>query len=476
MVIQVITITILGFAIVGFGSVRHRNRQRNLVVDDDDVPACVSLNRNATSRRHEACVLNGLVVVIQCVRIRCIGCSGQRLTNGLGTGLVVSYLDFGAVEIMVNGVVSLIQLEVRVVGVRLIKAIVLGRNKLSTCTGNLSFLIINGPVIENVSRRGRLRGRTLRCTRYGLDFILVVRHGAHVGAVSCHLVLNDNILLFPNGHKCIVLAVFVSCDLCCNLRVVGIARPPVVVLVPIDKHGARSILRSISCVVARFRHLCPADKLVAIACGSSLDINSFINVESLSGSWVRVNRARGTVILIPINMRRSALVNRGILGTQLDGISLGSITVVDNARVLLKNGEVTTGIHMDAGITELTILVILDDPVCEAIAAGWRHCRSSGCNGIVNIKVVVRRNSTTASAVIGIFQAVLNVNACCAGKFFTPFGVKIELLGNPPTIFLDILVVSGTVTPFVHIVGIQTRVVILSHGRFIQDVAVGIHF
>ena len=373
----------LGGAVVGVGLLIRRNRQRERVVDRDDVAFDLDRSRRC-----------GIIAVVnQALRLilgsradrdrvcASADCHGAVVSDHDGranyrrTG--VSFLDGsgGAKQVMVYRVVSLVQLEVRVVGMRLIEAItVLGRDE-RCCFANMLGTIVNSPVVEDVGLRGSRGGRAGRSSGVNLHGLRIARYQAHSFLALGHRIVDSDLLLLPDSIEILIGILFVSSNLSSCVTVVCISAR----VVPSNPgRGCGSALRP-----SLERISSTSGNILALA--KAIDVHSSIDLDGL----VLAISIGGPVVLIPIDVRRGSLFGVLVDSLQLDGVGVlptflnilssdiclrGSIL---NPRVALQNSEGPACGDSGLSINVSSAIPSLKHPVVEYLSRrSSRRCAS----------------------------------------------------------------------------------------------------
>ena len=291
--------------------VSNRNRQRKRVVNDDDVVVRVCINRNLLARiiRIECAILIGRIELSR-------GCCCVLGTNRLRCAFLNGNSNLRAQQVVVHGDVCLVQLEVSVVGVLLIlTAGVLVRREVGVFA-NMLGAVVNGPVVKDVSRRRSSCGRTYSGTGLNQNGFARGVNRSHAGAVGSHSVVNGDFALFPHGEEVFVGLFLISCNLggsvTVNIRVTRTG--------PHKEVGSGATLG-----------LGPTLEGVARARLSADDIHGLIDLDTGIGVVQRTLAiVLGTVVAVPIDVRRSLDFFVPVHGLQLDDVVIVVIRVIDH--------------------------------------------------------------------------------------------------------------------------------------------------
>ena len=98
----------LGLTVIGMARIIGLNGQRNGIVDSDDIIRWIRNNRDALLR---TVAIHGRIGIIS---VKCRSLTGrQRFADGLRVSLISRNLYLSALQIMMDGVIGLIQVEVQ---------------------------------------------------------------------------------------------------------------------------------------------------------------------------------------------------------------------------------------------------------------------------------------------------------------------------------------------------------------------------
>ena len=219
-----------------------------------------------------------------------------------------------------------VQLEMRIVSDFFIHAIAaLPRSKVSCISYDLAiFIFAVCPILKNVILSRRC-GRSGSGTGSSLNGFRSRINATHTFTIACDCVMNSYILLFPLSQQSMVGSIFVCGDLCrfkfgCKRTI--LIKLAVCVIVE-NKHCTCNICRRVIRRRCRLRDRSPTLKCISGASRCCMDIYSFVNLKFSTFRIVQricIKRSRRTVILIPIDMRRSSFINLFILSTELNRI------------------------------------------------------------------------------------------------------------------------------------------------------------
>ena len=429
---------------VGRGLARNRNRERERVVDSDDV----AISGHGHRLARIVGVNRKVLALIRGNRSRRVLCADDFLRRH-----VFSHLGRGALEVVVHRDGSLVQLEVRVVGVRLVEAIVLGRREVRIRANGLR-TVINGPVVEDIGPRGSRGGRASRSSGVNLHGLRSRGNRTHVGAVGSHRIADGDLVLLPHGVDVLVRQLLI----CRNLR------GRIVVHVGIPRARPDQEVRGGAAL-----GLGPTLEGVAGTgrCGR-VDVHSLVDLDTRVGAIQRTLAfVLGAVVAVPVDVRRGLFLDVLVHSLQANDIVVMprslDIGWVDNglgARlgnpcVALQNREGLARNNRGCGVLKCGAVPRLHHPVVE------HHARRSGSGSasaherVVLVQCGIGRRVAVFAGVIG------HANTVCTNDDRAPLGVEVELTRNPRT--LGVAVRRRTVAPLVHGVG-HVRVLVIRRG------------
>ena len=416
-------------AIVNSRLVGGLDRQLNDIIESD----FISVDRNGDG-------LGRVSADLQRIGAECFEECGRCIRRILGPDRlvfchIVCDLGCGALQVVVHGDRSLIQLEVRIVGVRLIDVVrVLAGNKRGLVT-NMHCTIIASPIVDNIragagsSRRaGSRSGRSLDRLGRGIDSTLA-------GAVGSDRVVDGYLVLFPHGEEIIIRLVFVGRNLRCSVTVsIRVGRTG-----PDEEVSGRAALG-----------LGPALEGIAFTGLRTKDINGLVDLELLVGTIQRALAAViAAVVAVPVDVGRSVLLDLDVLRTQLDRI--GRHTDLGMGRVLCRTGvsgvvrvdplgnndlgvilqhvKRSAGIHVDVSILVFArcFVPLLDDPVIKTIlcAVFSLGCGDGRGRGMILVLMGIRTCGAFYSFPL-VVKAVSGINktdTLGAFQYLAPLGV-----------------------------------------------------
>ena len=326
---------------------------------------------------------------------------------------------------MVHGDRSLIQLEVRIVGVRLIDVVrVLAGNKRGLVT-NMHCTIIASPIVDNIragagsSRRaGSRSGRSLDRLGRGIDSTLA-------GAVGSDRVVDGYIVLFPNGEEIIIRKLLVGRNLRCNVTgsiLVGRTGPD-------EEVSGRAALG-----------LGPALEGIAVAGRSRQDINSLVDCKILILVKERALAfILAAVVAVPINKGIGRLLGVDKLCAELYGVSetglfFGAAFVFDLLCIFKQNIEGGARIHLLISVFKSRSVPLLDDPTVEDLAFRRGHGTADGRLSLVFVEQVIDRRGPAAVGIIS------QIDAFRTDDLEAPAGIQLKLVIDPDTVLGRIIV------------------------------------
>ena len=435
-------------AIIFFAIGLSRDRQRQRVVDGDDI--AFGFDRDRLGR----------VIAVDRQVLPLIG--RNRLCRVLGPDCllgrhIIRDRGRGALQVVVNRDRSLVQLKVRIVGVRLIDAVsVLTGSKLSLIAHMLR-TIIASPIVDNVrvragsSRRaGSRSGRRLDRLGRGID-------STPAGAVGSDRVVDGYIVLFPNRIQIFDRSLLIGCNLRNGISVIGVS--------------SVRIRQPRSC---RCRTLRPALEGITRTGRSIRDINCFVDFQGLiriAASTVAAYLRVSAIVHIPVDVRRLGFLDGNKHSTELDGVG----GIVDDLDLV---ALIVNGVNRIAVIIEHEIAALidglfpvpsyafdaLDHAVCVALQNGERRAGLDGsvCR-LVRTRVIVsrpglddpvrealtfrcsgrskraRRGGVDVGVGVGFpnvitVHDILDRDALGAFGRGMPLTVQVELLGDPETV------------------------------------------
>ena len=349
---------------------------------------------------------------------------------------------------------GLVQLEMRIVRVRLVHAVVVLAGREVRFGAHGLRTIIARPVVESV-RAGRWRRRRASggATDH-LDNLGYRRNRAHVGAVGVDRVVDGYLILLPYREHGVIGEILVGRD----LRRHSTTRAPVVVCAIgiVEQIGRSQILRPVGTVGLPRRSFCscscriiagadinarPTAEGITLARRCGRDIHPSVDLEILV-----LLECIFAGVLIPIYMCRRGLLGVDVLGLQADGVLLsirGAARRSDvfHLGVAGKYGVRIAGIDLDAGRLPIAAVPLLNHPVAEHLVAVRRRLRRCASRGLGAIDIRVGISGSTSAAICVVF----NDDTGSAVERRTPLGVNIELRGDPETL-LTLAVGSGFVT------------------------------
>ena len=435
-------------AIIFFAIGLSRDRQRQRVVDGDDI--AFGFDRDRLGR----------VIAVDRQVLPLIG--RNRLCRVLGPDCllgrhIIRDRDRGALQVVVNRNFRLVQLEVRVVSVFLIDTVcVLIGNKLS-CVAHRLCTVIAGPVVDDVhvragsSRRaGSRSGRRLDRLGRGSD-------STPAGAVGSDRVVDGYIVLFPHSEEILIRLLLVGRYLRCS----GTGRRRVARTGPDEEVSVRAALG-----------LGPALEGIAFTGLRAKDINSLVDLDAGVGMIEHTLAVVLTaVVAVPVDVRRLGFLDGNKHSTELDGV--GGIVDDLDLVALIVNGRNRLTRSVDHGIAALIdglfpvpsyAFAALDHAMCVALQNG--ECRASldgsvcslvrtfvigscpGLNDPVREALTfrcsgrgerARRGGVDVGVGVGFpnvitVHDILDRDALGAFGRGMPLTVQVELLGDPETV------------------------------------------
>ena len=234
-----------------------------------------------------------------------------------------------------------VQLEVREVGVLLVRAIsvLLGHER-----GGIAHVVgavVHGPVVDDVRAGGAARGGAGGGAGRGLDGLAgrVHRDALVPRAVARHCVVDGDVVLFPHGVEVVVGLLLVGRDLGGHIA----ARVGVLGAVPDQEVGGGAALG-----------LGPALEGVARAGRGIDDVDCLVDLDAgIALVQLALAIVLGAVVAVEVDVSQGLLVDIAVLGPQLDGVGVGAglddvcgsnIGVrgrILNPRIALQHGEGT---------------------------------------------------------------------------------------------------------------------------------------
>ena len=437
----------LRFAVVGVGLCVRGDRQRQRIVYDDFVAACLHRDRP------------GRVIGIR--RQVKAGETGQERRRGLRRVLRIDHSGFRhvlrdlggrALQVVVHGDRRGIELPYRV---QRDDRAVFGRevdDLLRVGIGRRRCVRIGAPAEERVVRAGvRVRGQVLR-------LVIGERLIRHLAAGTVVLVEHDGVVdRLPDRVQIVVGTLFVRGDVGCRAAVVLEVRA-----VPCDPR------------FGRVGALCPAEELVSFIREGvrRLDHDRLVDREELDARRAVVQRVglddvTGAVVRIPVDVRRSILFLIGVLRAETDrvgrgldhrmrgirsrgaGLRVGNrqnvVFVVrvhpfgdEHLRVRLENFEGRAGVDLDRGVDVCRAGPLLNDPVCKDLRiVGRRGCGARRSRRLILIEQTVDRSVGPAVHVID------DADALGALDLAAPARIQIEAAVDPDTVVGRVLVLAA---------------------------------
>ena len=422
--------TIQRRAVVGLAVGLGLDRQRQRIVNDDRVPVDRHSDRRDWLGRQSIALIR---------RIECgCGLGSVAFTDGDVFRHIIRDRGRGALQVVVNRNFRLVQLEVRIVGVRLIDAVVLAGNERG-CLAHMLCAIIASPVVDNVrvgtgsSRRaGSRSGRRLDRLGRGSD-------STPAGAVGSDRVVDGYIVLFPHSKQIFIGLLFVSCNMCrCRAARSGVLRT-----VPHEEVRSRTALG-----------LGPALEGITRTGRSGQDINSLVDLDAGVGIIeLALAIVLTAVVAVPVDVRRGLYFLVLIDSLQLDGVvvvaGFNHIAGSNNTALLVRDLGIglqcrkgPAGNDRSVGVFECAAIPGLQHPVVEDLACGCSGSCAGGDIGVVLVKCSV------AGRIGSVARVIEDADALCADRDRAPLAIEVELLGDPETI--DVRVGRGAVAPPVH--------------------------
>ena len=417
-------------AVIFFAIGLSRDRQRQRVVDGDDI--AFGFDRDRLGR----------VIAVDRQVLPLIG--RNRLCRVLGPDCLLGRhilrdRDRGALQVVVNRNFRLVQLEVRIVGVRLIDAVsVRAGNKRGRVT-NMHCTIIAGPVVDDVHVRAGSSRRAGSRSGRDLDRLGRGSDSTPAGAVGSDRVVDGYIVLFPHSKQIFIRLLFVSCNMCrCRAARSGVLRT-----VPHEEVSGRAALG-----------LGPALEGIAFTGLCTKDINSLVDLDVGVGMIERTLAViLAAVVAVPVDVRRGLNFLVLIDSLQLDGVvvvaGFNHIAGSNNIALLVRDlgiglqcREQCAGHQLSRCILIRRAVPGLQHPVVKDLALGGGR----GCAGAYACVVLVK--CRVAGRVAAAIRIVEDADTVSTDGLCTPLGVQVELLGDPETI--DVPVVRGAVAPLVH--------------------------
>ena len=336
---------------------------------------------------------------------------------------------------------SLVQLEVRIVGVRLIdSASVLAGNELGRIAHMLC-TIIAGPVVNDILCCGRASGRSRSRSARSLDrFGCGSNRNALISAaVGSDRIVDRYVSLFPNREEIFIGLLFVSC----NMRSSGTGRRRVARTGPDEEVSGRAALG-----------LGPALEGIAFTGLCTKDFNSLVDLDAGVGMIERTLAViLAAVVAVPVDVRRGLFFLILIDSHQLDGVGI-MVALINGAGrndctcfilnfcIGLQCREQCAGHQLSRCILIRRAVPGLQHPVVKDLVLGGGR----GCAGAYARVVLVKCRVT--GRVAAAIRIVEDADTVSTDGLCTPLGVQVELLGDPETI--DVRVVRGTIAPLVH--------------------------
>ena len=417
-------------AVIFFAIGLSRDRQRQRVVDGDDI--AFGFDRDRLGR----------VIAVDRQVLPLIG--RNRLCRVLGPDCLLGRhilrdRDRGALQVVVNRNFRLVQLEVRIVGVRLIDAVsVRAGNKRGRVT-NMHCTIIAGPVVDDVHVRAGSSRRAGSRSGRDLDRLGRGSDSTPAGAVGSDRVVDGYIVLFPHSEEILIRLLLIGRNLRCSVTgSIRVARTA-----PNEEVRSRTALG-----------LGPALEGIAGAGLHAKDVNSLVDLDAGVGMIERTLAViLAAVVAVPVDVRRGLYFLVLIDSLQLDGVVVvagfnhiaGSNNIARLVRDLgigLQCRKGPAGNDRSVGVFECAAIPGLQHPVVEDLACGCSGSCAGGDIGVVLVKCSV------AGRIGSVARVIEDADALCADRDRTPLAIEVELLGDPETI--DVRVGRGAVAPPVH--------------------------
>ena len=463
----ILAIAVLRLAVILNSLIRDSDRQRQGVVDGDDIAICSDCDLAgrivavigqilALIRR---CGFNGDRTVTLADRNDARVTDCDRRTDHSTARISRLDLDIAAQELVINGVLRHIQLPD---SVQRNNSAISGRQILDSLFISISrrrSVFVCVPTDELIVRAGKSIGRQ---RLFHVIREALIRHRA--GSIRGVLIeLHGIVDRLPHSEEIIIRLIFVGRNLRCSVTgSIRVARAG-----PNEEVSGRTALG-----------LGPALEGIAFTGLRTKDINSLVDLEVLVGTIPRALAiVLAAVVAVPIDMGRSVLLDLDVLRTQLDRI--GRLTDLGMGRVLCRTGvsgvvrvdplgnndlgvilqhvESCAGIHMNVSVLIFArcFVPLLDDPVIKTIlcAVFSLGCGDGRGRGMILVLMGIRTCGAFYSFPL-VVKAVSGINktdTLGAFKNLTPLGVELHLADDPEAVFSRIFVVAGPfgVTPLV---------------------------
>ena len=383
-----------------------------------------------------------------------------RANNLAHHGIVSNLCILRALEVMMHGDVSLVQFEVRIVGVGLIEtAFTLARHILFIRANRLSS-IIDGPIFKYICSISRGCGRASGIASVDPHGLRRRVDRAHASAIRSNRVIDGDFVFLPHCEQIVVGLILIGSNLSGSIAIhVGETRTRVdeevsslaaLGLGPTLERVARASLgtKNGNALVDPDVRVSTVKHALAIVLGAKVAIPVDVGGSLFSGVFVHCFQLNGVIVVTSLlDVGRS---------------NHGACFSIGNLRIALMNREGCARKDGRLGVDIRSAIPCLQHPVIEQLRLRRSCSRASAHLCIVDIQGGIARRIAAVTSIVD------NADAFCPNGYFTPLGVEVEFLGDPETVYVAICRCFVIAPPVMRIGHVSGLVIGGRNRRFVQ--------